>query len=214
MPSIYSIYARWQPKFRAARMQRFRDTFLPSEATTVLDVGGNYYDWEPLGVACRFTILNIDSIPADWDMPPNFSYVVGDGCALGFPDLSFDIAYSNSVIEHLTTWNAQVRFAAESRRAGRGVYVQTPNRWFPIEPHFLALFLHWLPRSMHRILFRWFSVRGWLRRGDNVNLDTLVGELRLLSYREMRVLFPDCEIRREKFIGLTKSFIAVRLPSA
>ena len=192
-------------------MRRFRDAFEPVEATTVLDVGGNYYDWEPLGVACRFTILNIDAIPSGWEMPPNFRYVVGDGCALAEADGAYDIAYSNSVIEHLTTWEAQERFARELRRVGRGVYVQTPNRWFPIEPHFLALFLHWLPRSTHRFLFRWLSVRGWLRRGDNVNLDTLVGELRLLSYGEMKRLFPDGEIRREKWLGLTQSFTAVRL---
>jgi SAM-dependent methyltransferase len=210
MPSIYSIYARWQPKFRAARMLRFRDTFSPTEATTILDIGGNHYDWPTLGVDCRFTILNVDDIPTSWEMPQNFKYVVGNGCAMEFPDSSFDIAYSNSVIEHLTTWDAQVRFASETRRVGRAVYVQTPNRWFPIEPHFLAIFLHWLPRSTHRFLFRWFSIRGWLRRGDNVNLDTLVGELRLLSYREMKTLFPDCEIRREKWMGLTKSFIAIR----
>lgn len=210
MPSIYSIYARWQPKFRAARMRRFRETFAPGENTTILDVGGNYYDWETLGVDCRFTILNVDDIPSSWNMPPNFHYVVGDGCALKLPDASFDIAYSNSVIEHLTTWDAQLRFASELRRTGKGVYVQTPNRWFPIEPHFVAICIHWLPRSWHRFLFRWFSVRGWLRRGDNVNLDQLVGELRLLTFREMRALFPDCEIRREKWLGMTKSFIAVR----
>ena len=210
MPSIYSIYARWQPQFRAARMARFRETFQPTPQTTVLDVGGNYYDWETLGVDCRFTVLNVDAIPTGWEMPPNFSYVVGNGCALSYADGAFDIAYSNSVIEHLTTWGAQVRFAAETRRVGRTVYVQTPNRWFPIEPHFIALFLHWLPRRWHRFLFRWFSVRGWLRRGDNVTLEQLVGELRLLSYREMRELFPDCEIRREKWLGMTKSFIAVR----
>ena len=210
MPSIYSIYARWQPRFRAARMARFRETFQPTAETTVLDVGGNYYDWEMLGVDCRFTILNVDAIPVSWATPPNFTYVVGDGCALSYPDGAFDIAYSNSVIEHLTTWEAQVRFAAETRRVGRAVYVQTPNRWFPIEPHFIALYLHWLPRRWHRFLFRWFSVRGWLRRGDNVTLEQLVGELRLLSYCEMCELFPDCEIRREKWLGMTKSLIAVR----
>lgn len=209
--NIYSFYRRWQPKFRAARMRAFRETFMPTERTTILDVGGNYYDWSDLAVECRFTILNVDDIPAGWNMPPNFRYVVGNGCALSEADASYEIAYSNSVIEHLQTWDAQKKFAAELRRVGRAVYVQTPNRWFPIEPHFLTLFIHWLPRCWHRWLFRWLSVRGWLRRGDNVGLDTLVAELRLLTFREMRELFPDCEIRREKFLGITKSFIAVRL---
>lgn len=208
--NIYSFYRRWQPGFRARRRQVFLDALRPTPTTTILDVGGNYYDWQDLPFAPPITIVNVDAIPAAWEMPPNFTYRVGDGRALDFPDQSFDIVYANSVIEHLRTWEDQQRFAAEMRRVGRQVFVQTPNRAFPIEPHFLALGVHWLPKHWHRSLFRWGSVRGWLRGGDNIALNELVAELRLLTAGEMRALFPDCEVVREKICGLTKSLTAVR----
>ena len=101
-------------------------------------------------------------------------------------------------------------FAAEIRRVGRQYFVQTPNRWFFAEPHFISPFIHFLPRSWSRKLLPWLSLRAFVRHGDNRDLHELANELRLLSYRELRTLFPDAEIYREKWFGLTKSFIAIR----
>lgn len=208
--NIYSIYSRLQPRFRAARMRLFVETMRPTAATTILDVGGNFYDWAALPVAPPITIVNVDAIPAAWAMPANFTYRVGDARALDFPDGHFDIAYANSVIEHLCTPEDQRRMAAEMMRVARRVFVQTPNRWFPIEPHFLAPFVHWLPRGAQPPLLRWCSLRAWLRRGDNVALAPLIDEVRLLGAREFAALFPGCEILRERCLGWTKSLVAVR----
>jgi len=93
---------------------------------------------------------------------------------------------------------------------GKQVFVQTPNRWFFLEPHFLALFVHYLPWSIARRLVRFCSIRGLLRCGDDVDLNQLAEELRLLNLQELKDLFPDCEIYREKWFGMTKSFIAIR----
>jgi SAM-dependent methyltransferase len=210
--TIYSVYRRVQPIFRARRRQRFLALFQPTERTTILDVGGYHYDWEDLPIAPSITILNVDS-PADpRSIPPNFTLVRGDGRNLPFADGSFDIVFSNSVIEHLPAFADQQRFANEAMRVGRGVYVQTPNRWFPIEPHFIAAGVHYLPKSVQRPLMRWCSLRGWLRRGDNVEFDAMFDELRLLTCDEMRALFPRCELQKERICGLTKSMVAVRNP--
>jgi SAM-dependent methyltransferase len=139
-----------------------------------------------------------------------FKSIIGDGRKMDFADGSFDIVYSNCVIEHVGTFEDQKRFAAEARRVGKKLFVQTPNRWFFIEPHFGAVFLHFLPWSIARHLLRILSFRGLVGSGDNIDLKDLANELRLLSYREMKALFLDCEIYREKWFGLTKSFIAIR----
>ena len=136
--------------------------------------------------------------------------MIGDGRSLPYADGEFEIAYSSSVIEHLNQWEDQERFARELRRVGRSIYVQTPNRWFPIEPHFGGLFAHWLPAPLRRVLMPWLSVRGWLHSADGIDNRELLEEVRLLSFREMQALFADCEIVRERFLGLTKSFIAIR----
>lgn len=156
------------------------------------------------------TVVNVGPWPECLNAPERFIYCAADARALPFDDGTFPLAYSNSVIEHMGSFADQKRFADEIRRVGQQLYVQTPNRWFPIEPHFVCFFAHWLPQPLRRWLMPWLSVRGWLRSGDDVPLRQLLDEVRLLGFAEMRVLFPDCEIYREKVFGLTKSLIAIR----
>jgi len=192
-------------------MSLFLRLFQPGATTRILDVGGHVYDWDGIvPIESPVTFLNVTYPPVCRPVAPRFTCHVGDGRRMPFADGSFDIVYSNSVIEHLGNCVEQDRFAREIRRVGRQVFVQTLNRWFFIEPHFVAPFVHFLPRRAARLLMRFCSVRGLLRRGDNVEIRTLFDELRLLTYREMRKLFPDCEIHRERWLGMTKSFIAIR----
>ena len=93
---------------------------------------------------------------------------------------------------------------------GRGLFVQTPARRFFFEPHLLTPFVHWLPRRWQRRLLRNFTVWGWLARPVPAQVERHLVETRLLGLGEMRRLFPDCEIRCERFLGLTKSYVAVR----
>lgn len=211
--NIYSIYNTIGPYFRRRRRLWFLKAFELAETTTILDVGGYPHDWYDLPVASRITLLNIDAPPPSEEMRSNLTFVAGDGRHLPFADKSFDIVYSNSVIEHLPQFEDQRRFADEVRRVGHSVYVQTPNRSFVIEPHFIGPHLPGLPREWQRRLFRFCSVRGWLRHRDHADFDELFDQVRLLSHREMQTLFPDCDILREKLLGLTKSFVAVRAAS-
>ena len=211
--NVYSVYAWLQPRFRRKRWQHFLKLFPVTKDSHVLDVGGHPGEWmAAVEVPLTVTVVNVGPWPESLHAPPRFIYQQGDARALPFADGAFEIAYSNSVIEHVGTFEDQRRFAEEIRRVGRAVFVQTPNRWFPIEPHFLAFFVHWLPRAWRRRLMPWLSVRGWFRRGDDVAVQTLVDEVRLLSSSEMRELFPDCEIHQERVFGLVKSLIAVRKP--
>lgn len=137
--------------------------------------------------------------------------VVGNGCELEYADESYDIVFSNSVIEHLGTWENQIRFANEARRVGGKLWIQTPAREFFIEPHFIAPFIHWMPKSARKRLLRYFTVWGWLSKPTPEQVDSAIAEIRLLSYEEMLQLFPDCEIYRERFLFFfTKSYSAHR----
>ncbi len=207
---IYQLYQIIQPGFRQRRIAWFIQLFQPDENTRILDVGGFHTDWEGVvPIASRVTLLNLYHVPTA-SLPARFTLEVGDARQLAHANGSFDIAYSNSVIEHLRTFADQKRFAAEIRRVGREIFVQTPNRWFFIESHFLTVFVHYLPWCLAQKIIRYCSIRALFRAGDNVDLKQLAAELRLLDYREMQKLFPDCEIHREKWLGFTKSLIAVR----
>lgn len=107
----------------------------------------------------------------------------------------------------------QEALAAEMRRIGRAIYCQTPNRWFPLEVHYLTLFLHWHPRLLRNYFAaRFLTGWGWLVRPGRQQIREYADSISLLGYSEMKRLFPDCEIEREKFLGLTKSIIAVKRP--
>jgi hypothetical protein len=191
-------------------MNRFAETFRPTAETTVLDVGGTSYNWEQIGA--RFPITLFNTLPLEADgLGAHFTLVQGSGTQLDFADSSFDIAFSNSVIEHVGSLDAQRAFAEELRRVGRQVWVQTPARSFFFEPHLLAPFIHFLPLSWQRRLVRNFSLWGWLTRPSQASVDRMLGGLHLLDYATFRALFPDCEIRRERFLGFTKAFVAVRI---
>jgi SAM-dependent methyltransferase len=142
---------------------------------------------------------------------PRFQYVKGDGRRLAFADGSFDLAFANSVIEHVGTLEDQRRFAHEMLRVGRRLYCQTPNRWFPVEFHYLGLFVHWLPRNWFTyFVHRRLTLRGVLGKPTRQQSLELRSEIRLLSRRELATLFPGCEIKSERVLGWTKSFVVWR----
>jgi hypothetical protein len=120
------------------------------------------------------------------------------------------LAHSNSVIEHLGGWDSMSKFAAQTRRVAPHYYVQTPAFWFPIEPHFGVPFFHWLPESTRMALVqRWQIGKG--PKADNMDhAAVLINYYRLLDRAQFSHFFPDAEIKLEKFVGLTKSFVALK----
>lgn len=209
---IHSIYHPFQRYFRTRRMQQFWRRFRVTSHTRVLDVGGAPFNWSLLSRRPRLYILNLD-FPNTRNCDA-IRWIVANGCQLPFRDGSFDIVYSNSVIEHLRTLDKQSLFAQECQRVGIGYYVQTPNKWFPIEPHFIAPFIHWLPRWLQVYLLRNFTIRGLVARPSRTECLELLDELRLLDEGELRRLFPDADIWHERLLGLIKSLIAVRIRSS
>ena len=137
-------------KFRRRRFKVFLRILdrIGQHAVSILDVGGTEVFWEIMGLAGsrhEITLLNIEKSSTNYS---NISSVAGDARDLShFPDKSFDVVFSNSVIEHLSTLDNQKLMAEEAIRVGRHYFIQTPNFYFPLEPHFLIPFFHWLPRS-------------------------------------------------------------------
>lgn len=200
-------------RFRRRRMRQFMREFQPSSGTRILDVGGTPLNWGLVDLRSDVVLLN-PVAPPNVELPPNLTWAEGDGCHLPYRDAEFDVCFSNSTIEHLHTRHNQELFASEVRRVAGSYYVQTPARSFPVEPHWLGFFVHWFPRGWQRRLVRYITLYGLVIKPDEPQIDALLDEYRLLSYRELRELFPDAEIRRERFMLLTKSYVAVRRGAA
>jgi hypothetical protein len=206
----HRVYQAIPPYFRRKRMQWFLELLHVQLEDRLLDVGGHPESWSQAAGSAPVTLFNL-GYPADIGTThPGFTYVTGDAGALPFANREFDVVFSNSAIEHAGTWERQVAFAAEVQRVGRKFWVQTPAYEFFIEPHLLAPFIHWLPVRWQRRFIRNFTWWGWLVRPPAPDVDAFLAEVRLLTRPEMRKLFPDCRILEEKFLGMTKSYIAVR----
>lgn len=206
LPFYYWLWKFW----RENRWRRFRQYLAPDHGDSLVDIGGTVFDW--LGrkdLVGKVDVINLQAYPVEQrEDSPFFRSMKGDGRKLEFADGSYDIAFSNSVIEHVGGWEDQQAFAQEARRVGRGLWVQTPAYGCPVEPHYLGLFLHWFPARWHVPLARWTSVVGLTRAAD---LHSIADHTRLLSKREMRILFPDCEIWTERlFFFFPKSHVAYR----
>jgi len=201
--------------WRKRRFHLFLKTVQPQPTDIILDVGGYPDFWiSAPRISQRIDILNIHPIhlPPHQTSAHEFHFIEGNGCALAMKNCSYDIGFSNSVIEHVGTWNDQQRFAAEIRRVGNALWIQTPAYECPIEPHYLTPFAHYLPRIVQKKVLRWTSVWGWVQRPPQSEIDAMVESIRLLTKSEMKKLFPDCIIITERLLGIfPKSYIAFRL---
>lgn len=188
--------------WRERRYQLFLDACDVRPTDRIIDVGAGWgAALERFNDTNPIVAIDLSPQPSDWMASANITVVQGDGTKLPFADDEFDIAFSNSVIEHVPA-ELQPAFAAEVSRVAKRYFVQTPNRYFPIEPHYQVPLFQFLPERVRRALNRRFTL-GWQGKGH-------WEEINLLSAGDLRKLFPDAEIKREQLFGLTKSLMAVR----
>jgi hypothetical protein len=125
-----------------------------------------------------------------------------------FSNKEFDIVYSNSVIEHVGSYNDQRQLANEVMRVGKKYFIQTPNLYFLIEPHFVFPLFQFLPIELRVWIVTHFSTGWYGKIPDRKQAKEIVSSIRLLNKKDFLNLFPEGNIWEEKILGLTKSFIA------
>jgi hypothetical protein len=196
--------------FRAKRFEFFKSLLQKidrGEPIKILDVGGTQIYWERMNFSGHenvfITLLNLDLAPVS---DANFSSIKGNACDLSeFEDNHFDVVYSNSVIEHLFTLENQRKMADEVRRVGKNYFIQSPNFYFPIEPHWLFPFFQFFPFGLRVWLTRNFNLGHYTKSASHADAVLRVNEVQLLTEKQMRSLFPEGDVYRERFFGLKKS---------
>ena len=210
-------------KFRKKRFQRIEAMITmrleTQDSVTILDIGGRRNYWHNLSEDLRskvfITLVNFEEELTEYSEKSdtlNLTSIIGDGCAMPqFEDNSFDIAHSNSVIEHVGSLVKMGDFAAETRRIGKSYYIQAPYLWFPIDPHFGIPLIHWLPCPSRAYMMHKFKL-GFSDTPipDYKEALSEADHIRLVDKTLMNNLFPDAEMFKERFCLLAKSLIMVK----
>lgn len=194
---------------RMSRFHLFMSEMRPNARARLVDVGVTDTAWRSSNFMeanypwrSQITAVSIDPVPTFQRQFPDVNVVIADGKSLPFPDQSFEIGFSNAVIEHVGSRDEQRKLVAEMLRTCQRVFIATPNARFPVDPHTLLPFAHWLPtRTWHRVL----RVTG---QGTWADLN----RLNPLDARALRALFPrstPVRIVRQRFLGLTSVIIAI-----
>lgn len=181
----------------------------------ILDLGGTAAFWDTWAERVDWARIRITcvNLPGHAKPPVDVPVTMIDGDARALPDIAtgaFDLCFSNSVIEHVGRWPEMTAMASEVRRIAPSYLVQTPNFWFPVEPHARTPFLHWLPEPVAARLVMARRRGYWERRATMDAAMRAVQSARLIGPAQMAALFPDATIRRERFLGFTKSLLAIR----
>lgn len=228
MSAVETIFQGARSESRAKRARVFRAAFNIGPATRILDFGaGNGANIAAVLAGTGAQPKNVYIASSDAEQTQqghrNFGFVpiaLPEAGQLPFEDGFFDIVYCASMMEQVVTsadldlttqteqeFQEQVHasrhsIANEVRRLGRGYYVQTPHKWFPLHVRTWLPFIDYLPRRAQLQVLS-LSNRYWFRRATP--------NWQLLTATELQQLFPEADIRRERFMGLARSIMAIRI---
>ncbi|MEL6163183.1 MAG: methyltransferase domain-containing protein [Cyanobacteria bacterium J06628_3] len=191
--------------WRLERMRQFLDLVKPPSGAKIIDLGGHLPMWQWIDHDFEVTLVNLPGSYKSTGKFGKYNLVEGDATNLSdtFPDKSFDVVFSNSVIEHVGDESKQADFASEVMRLGKAYWVQTPSNIWPIEPHTGVIGYWLLPQFVRQSLHKSWEKKlpVWTE---------MVRSTRVLSMKRMRQLFPDSKFYVERKFLLEKSYAAYK----
>jgi hypothetical protein len=208
---------------RRKRMGLLAGLLRRSKSLHVLDLGGTVEFWESHaghldpGTLATLEVVNLEPDREVQDLPlqsgGTLTSHVGDSThPVGLMRDSYDLVFSNSVMEHVGNLGSQKKMADAVRSLGRWHFVQTPSRRFPIETHFHMPFFAFLPLGVRTTLHQRFSCGFMGRESDWLKARLACEQTRLLSRAELAALFPQSRILAERVVGFVKSWMVTNIP--
>jgi hypothetical protein len=193
-------------KMRARRWEMFIDAFPGVAEYRVLDLGGTTEFWQRSSVRPKLvTVVNLlePGEGDDWIDP-----IAGDACTYAHQN-SYDLVVSNSLLEHVGGYRQRQLLAGVIREAAPRHWVQTPYRYFPIEPHWLCPGMQFMPLSARIRLSEHWPLAHSKPRSRQEAVDSVLWT-ELIGRTEMTELFPEARVVFERVAGIPKSLLAIR----
>lgn len=204
-------------KFREKRSALFKDfveeNFAGQAEITIVDFGGIEGFWKAVGLDylreknMKITLVNL----SEYEIENKDIFVsIASDARYYTAETKFDICFSNSCIEHVGQMQDMISFRDAVQNVAKTYFIQTPSYHFPIEPHFVSVGWHWLPKTLRVFLIKRMSIGHFDQGKDVLDSYVIIESCYLLSRKIFKALFFDGRIENEKLLFLTKSFIAIR----
>ena len=204
-------------QFRQKRFELLKngiEKLIQKDHFKILDIGGDIQYWKNIGwqhPACKIHILNLYESKVPENETHQFSSSVGNGLSLEYKKGEVDLIFSNSVIEHVGSYENQQIFAGELRRVSDKYIVQTPSIWFPLEPHSLIPLFQFLPHPIRALLIMTFNINYFPKAKTYKAAIKVSHSTLMFTHKRFKQLFPEAEIQVERFLGIPKSYTAIKL---
>ena len=204
-------------QFRQKRFELLKngiEKLIQKDHFKILDIGGDIQYWKNIGwqhPACKIHLLNLYESKVPENETHQFSSSVGNGLSLEYKQGEVDLIFSNSVIEHVGSYANQQIFANEVRRVSDKYIVQTPSIWFPLEPHSLIPLFQFLPHPIRALLIMTFNINYFPKAKTYKEAIKVSHSTLMFTHKRFKQLFPEAEIQVERFLGIPKSYTAIKL---
>ena len=204
-------------QFRQKRFELLKngiEKLIQKDHFKILDIGGDIQYWKNIGwqhPACKIHLLNLYESKVPENETHQFSSSVGNGLSLEYKKGEVDLIFSNSVIEHVGSYENQQIFAGEVRRVSDKYIVQTPSIWFPLEPHSLIPLFQFLPHPIRALLIMTFNINYFPKAKTYKAAIKVSHSTLMFTHKRFKQLFPEAEIQVERFLGIPKSYTAIKL---
>jgi len=204
-------------QFRQKRFELLKngiEKLIQKDHFKILDIGGDIQYWKNIGwqhPACKIHLLNLYESKVPENETDQFSSSVGNGLSLEYKKGEVDLIFSNSVIEHVGSYANQQIFAGELRGFSDKYIVQTPSIWFPLEPHSLIPLFQFLPHPIRALLIMTFNINYFPKAKTYKAAIKVSHSTLMFTHRRFKQLFPEAEIQVERFLGIPKSYTAIKL---
>jgi len=201
---------------RFASQQKLIESLLAHKPSIkILDIGGELDFWRHMGWnndRCTIYLLNLeDRTPANTPDTKGFVWVTGNALALPYQPGEFDLVFSNSVIEHVGSYQNQALFAAEVNRVCSKYMIQTPSLWFPLEPHSLLPLFQFIPHALRAVLIMLFNINYFPKQKTYKAALEVSRSTLMFSKNRFQQIFPEATIEVETLFGIPKSYTAIKM---
>ena len=210
-----SFVNRIRQKRFVAQQQHIERLLEQKESIKILDIGGEIDFWKHMGwqnERCTIYLLNLeDRIAAGSGDTKGFVWVQGNALHLPYQAGDFDLIFSNSVIEHVGSYQNQALFASEVNRVCSKYIIQTPSLWFPLEPHSLLPLFQFIPHPVRAILIMLFNINYFPKQKTYKEALAVSRSTLMFSKKRFQQIFPDATIQVETLFGIPKSYTAIKM---